>query len=114
MLEVFYVHRVNKEPIAELYYDTDSKTFELKLLPTATFGNVTGFIHHMLLNNRNSVDGELALAFVKERLVPPNRAGIAETLSNLNLPYYDEYLLLRAMKGRCVMDDFLVTHSFEM
>ena len=77
MLKLFYVHEEGKEPVAHLLYDTDTEEFTLRLLPNANRENVTAFMYFMIENGRSEVTDDLAMCFVRERLVPPERANIA-------------------------------------
>lgn len=46
----------------------------------------------MVLYNKPVVSGDLTMYFVRDRLVPPERANVAQILADLNMLYYDEVL----------------------
>lgn len=112
MLKKFLIHKEGGPPVGDLVYDTDKDKFTLTAYPDPPPNTIPVVMEIMLERNMPVVKGELALCFVRERLVPPERANIAQILADLRLPYYDEVLLLEAMHGRCVMDDCLVTPTY--
>ena len=108
MLKKYAIHEEGKPAIGYLYYNTETEQFKLVPEKGADKHDMPAFMYFMIEYGHEYVEGELALCFVRERLVPPERANIAQILADLGLPYYDEVLLLEAMRGRCVMDEFLI------
>ena len=49
------------------------------------------------------------MQWLRLRIVPPDRQNIAQILSDLKLPAYDEFKLLEYTKGRCSHDDYYIT-----
>ena len=111
MLKKFLIHKEGKAPVGELLYNMENKEFQLNVYShiDKNSTDVPAFIYFMMKDEMYTADHELAICFVRERLVPPDRANIAQILADLELPYYDEYLMLKCLNGRCVMDEFLVT-----
>ena len=112
MLKKFLIHECDKDPVGELVYDTDKSEFTLKAYENIKPTEMPAFMYFMLQENKPIVSGDLAMCFVRERLVPPERANISQILADLQMPYYDEVLFLEKLHGRCVMDDFLVTPTY--
>lgn len=112
MLKKFLIREPGQLPVGELIYDTDLQEFTLTVYDTET-AHIPAFMYFMCRFGMTTVRGDLAMCFVHERLVPPDRANISQILADLKLPYYDEVLLLEAMHGRCVMDDFLVEPTYQ-
>lgn len=108
MLKKYAIHEENEPPVGYLYYDTETDLFELEVLEDINLYEMPAFMYFMRQYNKLRVKDDLARAFVKERLIPPERQNIAQILADLRLPYYDEVLMLEVMRGRCVMDEFLI------
>lgn len=113
MLKEFSIHEPNKPEVGKLYYDTETRQFRLEVYKDANKNDVTFLMRIMLEREMYVVEHDLAICFVRERLVPPNRQNIAQILADLNMPYYDECLFLERLHGRCVMDDFLVEPLYD-
>lgn len=114
MLKKFLIHERDVAPVGELVFDTDTREFTLRVYENVNPKNTPAFMYFMIKYNRMEVTGDLAMCFVRERLVPPERANIAQILADLKMPYYDELLFLEKLHGRCVMDDFLVTPTYDV
>ena len=113
MIKEFSIHQPNKPEVGKLYYDTEKREFELEVYPNDNHMNVTFLMGILLEQKRYRVGHELAICFVRERLIPPNRQNISQILADLDMPYYDECLFLERLHGRCVMDNFLIEPLYE-
>ena len=113
MIKEFSIHKPNYPEVGKLYYDTESREFTLEVYPNFKKSEVTALMGIMLERKIYKVEHELAICFVRERIVPPNRQNISQILADLKMPYYDECLFLERLHGRCDMDDFEVEPLFK-
>lgn len=108
MLKKFSIHAEGKPSVGELVYDEDTNVFTLTVSQEADMLDMPAFMTIMRQCGHKSVTGDVAMGFVRERLVPSERANIAQILADLDMPYYSEIMMLECLHGRCVMDEFLV------
>ncbi|MBP5159808.1 MAG: hypothetical protein ILP10_05855 [Lachnospiraceae bacterium] len=55
-----------------------------------------------------TIPRDIALAWVRERLIPPERQNISAILANHHLKEYDEIRLLEISHGECAQDDLVL------
>ena len=75
---------------------------------SATVDDVPAFFIPFLEKGERLICGDLALRWLRERIVPPGRQNLGEVLRAAGLNEYDEVELLRAGKGKSSHDSFLV------
>lgn len=112
MLKVFSIHEEGKPEVGTLTYDTEKEEFTLRVNDMVNKQSMPFVMEIMFDRGIQEVNPELSMCFVRERIFPPDRAGISTILADLGMLYYDEYIMLAKLKGRCVMDNFLVEPTF--
>ena len=109
MVRKYAVHLEGEEPVGYLYYNEEEDSYRVEIrndLPPDT--PMPLYFTSMLWDNKYEMTGELAELYVKEYVIPPNRAGIDAILVKLGLPYYHPMFFIDLFRGRNVMDDFLM------
>lgn len=61
----------------------------------------------------HSIDHELSMKWIRQRIVPSERQNISSILRENKLKEYDEYRLLQLSCGRCAQDDCYITRAEE-
>ena len=87
-----------------LTYDMDADTFSIELDDDIVPNEVPYILRHFALKGYKVVPNDWSLAWVQDRLIPPNRQLIDVILKDLGLSEYSEYGLLCAMHGKCTDD----------
>lgn len=100
---VFYVRDENTV-WGKLAYDHESKRFELRLDSRLDYKNAPVTLSAYAGGGMYDLDGEWSLRWVRERLIPPERANIDEILKARGLSEYDEFRMLISSGGRCMQD----------
>lgn len=103
----FYV-RDDQRVWATLTYSAGTKEFHLSIEKDATWRDAPFCIAAFVQKGMFEVGPEWALRWVKQRLIPPERANIGEILRSCGLTKYDEFGMLVAYNGRCVQDDLYI------
>lgn len=101
----FYVkNEGSPEVLAVLEYAHDTHIFALHIsrdLPK----NAPLFLTAYANTGFYDLTPEQAIVWVRNRIVPPNRANIGEILASYGLNKYDEFEIIRKTKGYCPQDD---------
>ena len=63
------------------------------------------YVHRFMTNGRTEITGELAMMWVTDRIIPPNRQNIDEILRVNGLKHYREIDMLELSMGRATYDD---------
>lgn len=108
MLKEYLIHKEGCEGVGKLYYDTETEKFRLEVFPDAVNKWIPLPMLAMARRGILNIDHDIAYLFVRERVFPPDRANIGAILRELGLQFYREDLLLDKMKGKNVMDDYLI------
>lgn len=80
----------------------------IEISESATVDDVPAFFIPFLEKGERLICGDLALRWLRERIVPSGRQNLGEVLKAAGLNEYDEIELLRAGKGKSSHDSFLV------
>ena len=92
-----------------LTYETDTRTWHIEINAERTWADTPLSLAIYIKNGKYSLDKQQSLAWVRDRLLPPNRQNIYQVLLALDLPEYDEYELLNITCGNSPNDNlFLV------
>ena len=100
-------------PLMWLIYSTVGKTFFIELPDEANPLNIPMPLDSFYRKGIRTIGSESSIEWVRLRIVPPDRQNIAQILSDLKLPAYDEFRLLEFTKGRCSHDDYYITKASE-
>ena len=96
-------------------YNTETDEFTISFFKDilTTIPIIPAVVKIPLWAGRYELTGELAMVWVRERLVPPNRQNIDDILESLGLEEYSEIGLLSALKGKCCQDDLYLEELYE-
>lgn len=94
-------------PCAILVCDSKDDV-RIEISESATANDVPAFFIPFLEKGERLICGDLALRWLRERIVPPGRQNLGEVLKAAGLNEYDEIELLRAGRGKSSHDSFLV------
>ncbi len=87
-------------------YNEENKQFRLYIRKDTQYKVYPIFMQAMVYKQKMYVaEPDLAIQWVKERLIPSYRQNIDTILISLGLSEYDEYELLKAGSGKCPQDD---------
>ncbi len=87
-------------------YNEKNKQFRLYIRKDTQYKVYPIFMQAMVYKQNMFVaEPDLAIQWVKERLIPSYRQNIDTILMSLGLSEYDEYELLKAGSGKCPQDD---------
>lgn len=113
-ITAFYVRGENDPDTVwgKLFYDHEAKRFQLRLDPALDYRNAPLCLSVFADCGMFAPGEAWSLRWVRERLVPPERANIGEILKARGLEEYDEFGLLVSSGGRCMQDD-LYLEEFE-
>lgn len=109
MLRKYSIHKENEEPVAYLYYDEHTGMYSADILASNPNRELPAMITLSIRRGIAHWDDKLTRLYVKEHVIPSDRAGINDILKMPGFPYYDEIFFLDKFEGRSVMDDFLCT-----
>lgn len=98
-------------PLMWLVYSTVGKTFFIELPDEADPLNIPMPLDSFYKEGIRTIGSEASKEWVRLRIVPPDRQNIAQILSDLKLPAYDEFKLLEFTKGHCSHDDYYLTKA---
>lgn len=110
MLRKYSIHQEGKsidEAVAYLYYDECTKKYSIDIVCRDKSIPMPAIIWFAVDIGKYHLDDDIARRYVREHVIPPDRAGIDYILKKLGFPYYDEIFFLDKFKGRSVMDNFL-------
>ena len=96
-----------------LFYFERAKRFYAELPSDLGKWDVPAMFYGQVGRKNHSIDHELALKWVRQRIVPAERQNIASILKDNNLKEYDEYRLLVLSAGRCAQDDQYIVRADE-
>ena len=97
-----------------LFYIDRAKRFYAELPSDLGKWDVPAMFYGQVGRRNHSIDHELALKWVRQRIVPAERQNISSILRDNNLKEYDEYRLLVLSAGRCAQDDqYIVRAGYE-
>ncbi|MDR2108449.1 MAG: hypothetical protein LBP28_03185 [Coriobacteriales bacterium] len=82
-----------------LTYQPDSKAWQLEINPARTWDDTPLSLAIYIRQGRYSLDARQSLAWVRDRLLPPNRQNINQILRELKIPEYDEAALIEKTGG---------------
>lgn len=111
MLRKYSIHKEGsplEDAVAYLYYDEETRKYSIDIICKDKKKPMPALMWFALDINKYHLDDDVAKLFVREHIIPPDRAGMDYILKELGFPYYDEILFLDKFKGRSVMDDFLI------
>lgn len=111
MLRKYSIHKDGEDPVAYLYYDEETRKYSVDIITTNDKQDLPAMITLSIRINKFHWGDDLARQYVKEHVIPSDRAGIDDILKMLGFPYYDEIFFLDKFKGRSVMDNFLCTRE---
>ena len=94
-------------PCAILVCDSKDDV-RIEIDESATVDDVPAFFIPFLEKGERLIGGDLALRWLRERIVPSGRQNLGEVLKAAGLNEYDEIELLRVGKGKSSHDSFLV------
>lgn len=111
MLRKYSIHHKDEGidvAVAYLYYDEETRLYSLDITGIRGKDPMPAMIIVATELNKLHFDDKLARAYVREHVIPPDRAGIDYILKKLDFPYYDAIFFLDKFRGRSVMDDYLI------
>lgn len=89
-----------------LYYSDKKNSFRIVFRSDITMHEKPpAYIHRFMTNGRTEISGELAMMWVTDRIIPPNRQNIDEILRANGLKHYREIDMLELSMGRATYDD---------
>lgn len=94
-----------KKDIAFLYYNEETKDFEIEIPETTKSNEAPLIIAAFIGKGQRRIGKEWSLRFVQQRITPPNRQNIGQILKVNNMKEYDEFQFLMKCEGRCCQDD---------
>ena len=109
MLRKYSIHKQDENPVAYLYYDEDTRLYSVDIITDDYKQELPAMINSSIRIGKMHWDDKIARIYVKEHVIPSDRAGINDILKLLGFPYYDEIFFLDKFEGRSVMDNFLCT-----
>ena len=95
---------MNNRCYGVLTYNMDTKKFRFQLQPGYTYWEYPPTIDTAFRLGMKELSPDLMKMFIRERLIPPNRANIADILQAAGLKEYDEFGMLMYTKGKCCQD----------
>lgn len=111
MLRKYSIHDEKKgieDAVAYLYYDEETKKYSLEVVEREIYPGLPAILICAIQLGKYYFDDEIARLYVKEHVIPPDRAGMDYILKELSFPYYDEIFFLDKFRGRSVMDEYLI------
>ena len=94
-----------------LFYIDRAKRFYAEIPSDLGKWDVPAMFYGQVGRGNHSIDHELALKWVRQRIVPAERQNISMILRDNNLKEYDEYRLLVLSAGRCAQDDQYIVRT---
>jgi hypothetical protein len=95
-----------------LTYNPETKVWHLEINPARTWEDTPFSLAVYVKHGIYSLGAEQSLAWVRDRLVPPNRQNIQYILRELELDEYDEFALIQKTRGASPNDGmFLVPNG---
>ena len=82
-----------------LTYDSDRQIWHIDIAPERNWEDTPLSLAIYIRTGKFSLDERESLAWVQDRIVPPNRQNINQLLNAANLDEYDEYGLIRKTSG---------------
>lgn len=110
MLRKYSIHEKYsdmKDAVAYLYYDESTRKYSMDIICKNLSVPMPAILYILASQGRYHVDDDIARLYVKEHVIPSDRAGIGYILKKLRFPYYDEIFFLDKFQGRSVMDEFI-------
>ena len=107
MLRKYSIHEEGSEPVGYLYYDEGTRQYSVDIIKRES-GDYTGYpaiLWESAKLGKFHLSHDLAYMYVREHVIPSDRAGIEDILKKLNFPYYDEIFFIDKFHGKNVMDD---------
>lgn len=111
MLRKYSIHHKDESvdiAVAYLYYNEETGQYSLDITGVEGKDPMPAMISMAIEIGKYHFDDKLAKAYVREHVIPPDRAGIDYILKKLGFPYYDAIFFLDKFRGRSVMDDYLI------
>lgn len=93
---------------AVLEYNSGTQQFALHIDKESDWHKAPIMIFAYADTGRFDLDAEWSLRWVRDRIIPPNRANIGEILKAAGLTEYSEFGMLMYHRGRCVQDDMYI------
>ena len=94
-----------------LFYIERAKRFYAELPSNLGKWDVPAMFYGQVGHRNHSINHELALKWVRQRIVPAERQNISSILRENKLKEYDEYRLLVLSAGRCAQDDQYIART---
>lgn len=88
-----------------LLYTITTKEFRLQIKPGYSLNEYPWFYRTCVKDNLYEMPSKLVKAWVRERIIPHNRANILDILKSAGLKQYDEFGMLMYTGGRCCQDE---------
>lgn len=91
----------------KLYYDEEKGAFRLCFREDIDIkkDQPPAYVRLFLQGGKNEISGDLALLWVRDRIIPKERQNIAEILNRAGLTVYREVDMLELTNGRCTRDN---------
>lgn len=93
-----------KEVQAYLYYDTETKKFNMQLLKDYTGLHPDIIFLELYKQGIVDVPQHIAQMWAEGRVFPPNRQGLQGMLEDIGMTEYDVFEIMLYGNGRCQMD----------
>jgi hypothetical protein len=99
----------NNVDYGTLIYSPETKIWQLEINPSRTWEDTPFSLAVYVKHGIFMLDAEQSLAWIRDRLVPPNRQNIQYILCELGIAEYDEFSLIQQTMGASPNDGlFLV------
>lgn len=108
MLRKFSIHEEGKKPVAFLYYDDHLEEYSIKIINRDLQVAMPAILYFCVKNKKYELNPKESMTFIREHIIPSDRAGMDYILKQCGFPYYKEIFFIEKFRGRNVMDDFLI------
>lgn len=99
--------------IGYLFYYDNSKRFYIEISDGLDYWTAPPIIDSFVKKKQNYVDSKWSIAWVRQRIIPPDRQNIGAILKAQGMKEYNEYNLLVFSDGRCAQDECMVEEIHE-
>jgi uncharacterized protein (DUF1684 family) len=111
MLKQFSITNDAAVDFGVLSYDSADKSWRIKLNPERSWDDTPLSLAIYLKQGKLLLDEQESLAWVRDRLVPPNRQNINQILQVAGLEEYDEFALIQLTEGHSPNDNLFIVEQ---